>query len=133
LMGGLGNDTLDGGLGDDLLDENDGKAIDGVPIAGATAELNTLIGGDGVDTLFGSPGQDLLDGGAGNDLLYGRSNNDTYRFDDGYGTDQLVDYNGRETLDFRDVATALAVSPGRFRPRRRPQPPLLSSAPPEAI
>ena len=110
ISGLAGNDTLDGGSGNDLLDENDGKTERGEFVPGSITEINTLIGGAGADTLFGSPGPDTLDGGTGNDLLYGRSNHDTYRFHNSYGIDQLVDYNGRETLDFSGVSSNLVVT-----------------------
>ena len=106
LFGGTGNDLLNGGAGDDLLDENKDRANPDVLIT----ETNTLIGGSGKDTLLGSPGKDSLDGGSGDDILLGLSNEDTYVFENGYGTDQFVDYKALETLDFSGVTDALQGS-----------------------
>jgi Ca2+-binding RTX toxin-like protein len=106
LFGGLGNDLLDGGAGDDLLDENKDRLNPGTLIS----ETNILIGGSGNDTILGSPGKDTITGGSGDDILLGLANDDTYIFQNGYGTDQFVDYNGFETLDFSAVTVSLQGS-----------------------
>lgn len=45
--------------------------------------------GSGADELFGDEGDDTLTGGAGNDYLEGGVGRDTYRFDEGWGIDQI--------------------------------------------
>ena len=59
LIGGAGNNTLNGLDGDDTLD-----------VSGSSG-TNTLNGGAGDDTLIGGTGDDTLNGGGGNDTLYG--------------------------------------------------------------
>ena len=57
LIGGIGNDTLEGGAGDDQLFGNEGD--------------DTMWGGAGADTFDGGSGYDtiLVRGGAGNDVI----------------------------------------------------------------
>ncbi|HPZ55910.1 MAG TPA: M10 family metallopeptidase C-terminal domain-containing protein, partial [Ottowia sp.] len=57
ILGGSGNDTINGLTGND-----------------------SLYGGDGNDTLNGGAGNDLLVGGKGNDTLTGGTGNDVFRF-----------------------------------------------------
>ena len=59
-----------------------------------------LYGGKGVDWLNGNSGNDILDGGQGNDYLYGGAEKDTYIFDEGYGTDTIIDSEGVNTISF---------------------------------
>ncbi|MHB1014108.1 MAG: putative Ig domain-containing protein [Desulfurivibrionaceae bacterium] len=66
LVGGSGNDTLEGWNGADTLD-----------------------GGSGNDILWGLSGADMLDGGTGNDVLYGGSGGDVYVFGRGDGQDAI--------------------------------------------
>ncbi len=106
LFGGTGNDLLNGGAGDDLLDENKDRLDPSVLLA----ETNTLIGGSGKDTILGSPGKDTIHGDSDNDILLGLSHDDTYVFNNGYGTDQFVDYSGKETLDFSGTTNVLTVT-----------------------
>ena len=64
LLGGLGNDRVDGQGGDDTINGNFGNDGDG----------NDFIrGGDGNDRLFGENGDDRLFGEGGNDGLIGGS------------------------------------------------------------
>jgi len=58
IIGGAGNDTLDG------ADAND-----------------TLYGNGGNDTLYGGSGTDILNGGSGADTMAGGTGNDTYIVD----------------------------------------------------
>ena len=55
LLGGDGNDKLDGGKGDDVLSAGKGD--------------DRLDGGSGRDILIGGIGADKLDGGSGDDIL----------------------------------------------------------------
>ncbi|NDV63154.1 LEPR-XLL domain-containing protein [Puniceicoccales bacterium CK1056] len=96
LMGGFGDDELYGGIGNDLLDENECRTDQLTLIT----ETNILSGGDGVDILLGSPGRDTIEGGDDNDVITGLANDDTYVFRNDYGTDNLVDGLGVETMDF---------------------------------
>jgi Ca2+-binding RTX toxin-like protein len=76
VIGGAGNDALNGSRGPD-----------------------TLVGGAGDDMLnggaYGTPDPDRLDGGAGDDLLGGREGPDVYRFHDTNGHDR-IEFDGRK-------------------------------------
>jgi len=65
LLGGAGDDDLQGGPGADQLSGGDGN--------------DTLSGGGGNDWLWGGDGDDTLDGGAGNDTLLGSGGADIVR------------------------------------------------------
>jgi len=55
---------------------------------------NDTISGNNADNLLeGNGGDDILRGGDGNDTLTGGAGNDTLRFDAGWGTDTVTDYN----------------------------------------
>lgn len=60
IVGGAGNDTLQGGGGPSLLVGNSGNDL--------------LTGGAGRDVLFGGSGSDTIRGGRGSDLLFGGVN-----------------------------------------------------------
>lgn len=98
VMTGQGGEVLIGGDGDDTIDGAQGRdAIFG------TGGDDELIGGNSPDALFGDAGDDTLDGGRGNDeltggigddVLTGGQGNDTFVFtspDD--GTDSILDFN----------------------------------------
>lgn len=84
IMGGSGNDTINGSDGDDLLLAGSGRdSVMGNPgndtIIGGGGD-DTLQGGDGNDTVLGQGGEDRIEGndgddflnsGAGRDLVYG--------------------------------------------------------------
>ena len=101
LIGGAGDDTLDGGdqkdvleggAGDDLLKggrQND--TLDG----GAGDDI--LAGGQGKDTLVGGEGDDILSGGRGDDTLTGGAGADTFAQSFGEtGVDTITDFNPSE-------------------------------------
>lgn len=67
LNGGVGNDTLAGGSGDDRLIGNGGH--------------DSVAGGTGTDSLWGFDGNDTLDGGGGTDRMLGGTGNDVYLVD----------------------------------------------------
>ncbi len=69
-----------GGLGDHLY---------------GAAGSDALTGNGGADYLEGGADDDMLDGGAGSDTLAGGAGNDTYTFSDGFGTDVILDADGR--------------------------------------
>ena len=79
LVGGAGNDTLNGSSEDDML-----------------------LGGLGDDSLSGNGGNDILDGGKGDDYLSGGSGDDTYIFGKGYGIDTIYDNSGLNVIKFTD-------------------------------
>ena len=78
LYGGYGNDTLDGGAGADTL--NGGVGDD------------SLLGGAGNDSLYGGYDSDTLWGGAGNDTLTGGHSNNVFVYKPNEGTDTITDY-----------------------------------------
>ena len=98
--GGSDNDTLIGGAGDDTLLGGSGD--------------DTLVGGDDADSLRGGIGNDTLIGGPGNDILNGGAGDDTYIFEDGWGTDDIVEAEngGTDTVDFSRVTSPLTVTFG---------------------
>ena len=109
LIGGSGNDRLEGGADDDSLfggkgeDEAHGGANDDVIKGGSANDVlyggsgddylnggsdsDSLYGGDDDDKLKGGSGDDSLFGDAGNDVLYGGDGDDTLR--GGAGDDKL--------------------------------------------
>jgi hypothetical protein len=72
IVGGEGNDTLDGRGGDDVLAGSEG---DDLLIGGEGNDL--LVGSLGDDTLLGGPGDDLLIPGPGRDSVIGGEGDDT--------------------------------------------------------
>jgi VCBS repeat-containing protein len=100
LLGGNGDDTLDGGSGSDmLLGGNGGDSLDG----GSGSDLldggngnDTLSGGSGDDLLLGGNGSDSLSGGSGDDLLLGGSSGDV--LNGGAGDDILLGQSGNDQL-----------------------------------
>ncbi len=104
LYGGIGNDTLEGGTGIDILygeagidrlvggDGNDYlDGGEGNDTMFGDAGNDILYGGDGTDRIYGGNENDTLYGGAGNDYLYGDAGSDTYIFEDGFGSDYIID------------------------------------------
>ncbi|MGH1454785.1 MAG: Ig-like domain-containing protein [Paracoccaceae bacterium] len=83
LLGGDGNDTVLGGLGNDSIDGGRNADL----LDGGEGD-DTLIGGNGEDTLLGGDGNDLLDGGTGGDVM-----------DGGDGDDTILGSSGRDTID----------------------------------
>ena len=88
-----GNDVLDGGPGEDDLFGGDGS--DGLSGGDGADDLDgengndVLRGGPGNDLLFGGPGDDRLDGGDGNDEVFGEDGNNTILGGTGLGNDTL--------------------------------------------
>ena len=91
VIGGAGNDTLNGGGGADLVYGGDGTDVLvgrggedfmvgglGVDTLEGGAEADKLYGNAGDDTLRGGDGADSLSGGPGNDVLEGGAGADTY-------------------------------------------------------
>ena len=74
MMGGVGNDTLDGGSGNDTMS--------------GEGDEDTMFGGTGNDLMDGGDATDSLEGGDGNDTLNGDLGADTMR--GGTGSDVFV-------------------------------------------
>ena len=87
LSGGAGNDSLNGGSGNDFLDGGSGSDT----LDGGYGE-DSLYGGAGADSLYGGYGTDTLWGGAGNDTLTGGSSYDVFVYKPNEGTDTITDY-----------------------------------------
>lgn len=87
LMGGTGDDTIDGLGGNDSI------------LGMAGDDQDELVGGAGNDTLFGNFGDDTLNGGIGDDLLMGGFGSDTFVFTGGHDViDDFVDGEDLITL-----------------------------------
>ncbi|RDJ22282.1 hypothetical protein DWF00_24015 [Bosea caraganae] len=87
LAGSAGNDALNGGSGDDSLD---GGADDDT-LAGGSGD-DHLLGGLGNDVISAGSGDDHIEGGAGNDVLTGGSGSDNFVFAAGFGNDTITDF-----------------------------------------
>lgn len=100
---GAGRDTVNGGAGDDTVDGGRGRD----DISGGSGDdlilggrgRDELSGDTGNDTVFGGRGRDTIDGGEGDDLLGGGLGRDTFVFDLGDGTDEIIDFGRRDTVD----------------------------------
>ena len=95
IVGAAGNDVLDGGLGHDRLWGGDGDDI--------------LNGAEGRDVLRGNAGSDRLSGGQGRDKLFGGSEADVFVFGDGFGRDQIMDFDGVTDGDVLDLTLLSSV------------------------
>lgn len=118
LIGGEGNDTLNGSAGANMVGGGDGDdRIDGASgddVLNGDAGSDRLIGGSGADSMNGGAGGDMLDGGAGDDVIDGGAGSDTltggsgrdmFVFADEGGTDRVTDFRrGQDLLDFSDLS-----------------------------
>jgi Ca2+-binding RTX toxin-like protein len=91
MVGGDGNDTLDGAGGND-----------------------TLFGGAGHDTLFARGGTDRVTGGTGDDMLITTTGNHTFVFGPGFGNDQISGFDaapggGQDHLDIVEFGITAAT------------------------
>ncbi|MDX8503708.1 calcium-binding protein, partial [Mesorhizobium sp. VK4C] len=93
LIGGL---PIVGGAGDDTLN--------------GTANGDTLQGNGGADVLNGNNGNDTLTGGLGADALNGGGGNDTYVFNAGDGADTINENGGADTIQLGAGLTAANVT-----------------------
>jgi len=96
LVGGAGNDFVDGGGGNDVLRGDEGD--------------DAVAGGAGNDLVLGGAGNDTLDGEAGDDNVRGEDGSDVVS--GGAGADTLSGGNdaGVDTLDYSDRTTPVRVS-----------------------
>jgi Ca2+-binding RTX toxin-like protein len=88
LYGFAGNDHLDARANADFVDGGEGDDI--------------ISAGSGQDTVYGGSGQDLMAGG-GADFLQGGTGSDVYAFNQGDGSDTIVD--DAEVLASSDIDT----------------------------
>ena len=82
MVGGSGNDVLDGDAANELLHGGGGDDF--------------ILGQAGLDALFGGEGNDQIDGGTGNDHLFGNEGDDTLI--GGSGNDMLKGGTGADEL-----------------------------------
>ncbi len=123
ILGGAGDDTLNGGSGDDFIrggggaDEISGNLGDDSLWGGAggdqilgdegndnmwgQGDSDTIVGGLGADSLWGGDGSDQLSGGFDNDVIRGGDGKDTLRGGD--GTDSLNGGGGRDTVFRQEI------------------------------
>lgn len=92
LLGGTGDDTIDGGDGDETI-----LGHTGADRIHAGSGNDRASGGAGRDYLDGYRGDDTLTGGEGNDVMYGLSGDDHVA--GGAGDDYLEGATGRDTVD----------------------------------
>ena len=96
IIGGSGNDTLEGAESDDIINGDAGN--------------DSIFGGGGDDTINGGDGNDTIDGGAGDDTISGQSGNDIITA--GAGIDTVIWNglgNGSDTILASDGAETLTV------------------------
>ncbi len=98
LLGGGGGDSLWGDEGDDSLRGGDGNDV--------------LNGGSGDDDISGDSGDDVLIGGSGADYLWGGDGSDTYRFEIGFGADEIDEpaSGNPSDLDFIEYGNGIQAS-----------------------
>ncbi len=106
VRGGRGADVLGGGADDDRVQGGRGRdVLYGEALADPSGELDpgsdVLEGGRGDDRLAGGGGGDTLAGGRGDDLLAGDEGADVFVFDRrGFGQDRVVDFTpGEDRID----------------------------------
>lgn len=103
--GGTGDDGLFGEAGNDLLDGGDGNDR----FFGGTGN-DTLLGGAGNDEIHGGAGYDTITGGTGNDTITGDFNADIFIFADGYGQDQINDFDALNDFEKIDLSGVSAIT-----------------------
>ena len=100
LVGGPGNDWLNGSAGDDKMNGAGGNDIlignAGNDELGGGSGDDVIVGGDGNDTGFGEDGNDRINLGNGNDIGIGGNGDD--ELGGGAGDDVLVGNAGADTL-----------------------------------
>ncbi|MFA5028079.1 MAG: hypothetical protein WC713_09400, partial [Candidatus Methylomirabilota bacterium] len=113
IFGGTGNDLLVGGNGNDVLLGDHGLYLPALPAAqgGVVSILSAAANGGGSDAIDGDDGNDIIYGQQGDDLLAGGAGDDTYVFQDGFGSDEVLEgeNSGYDTMDFVPVAAGVTV------------------------
>jgi|GEM_PF-713911 len=92
VLGGDGDDVINGSMADDLINGGAGDDM----LAGFGGD-DQLAGGAGNDIIRGSGGRDLLDGGAGDDILRGQGGHDDIR--GGAGADRIEGGSGTTAVE----------------------------------
>ena len=99
ILGGDGNDRIEGRAGNDVINGGDGSdsifAQEGADTVDAGDGRDLVSGGDGADSLQGHDGRDTIDGGNGDDTVMGGDARDVLHGND--GSDLL---NGESGKDF---------------------------------
>jgi Ca2+-binding RTX toxin-like protein len=65
-----------------------------------------LVGTEGDDRVRGLAGWDYIEGGAGNDILSGGIGTDEFFFDEGAGSDTILDPDSEDIIEFGDGITS---------------------------
>jgi Ca2+-binding RTX toxin-like protein len=92
LIGGAGNDTIEGSAARDTIYGGPGHdIIDG------KGQADRIFGEAGNDTIYGGTGSDRIDGGNNNDVIYGGDGNDFIT--GGAGNDYIEGGSGADRLD----------------------------------
>ena len=106
ILGGGGDDSIGGGFGNDVIDGGVGQdQIDG----GYGDDI--VEGGDGDDKISGSKGDDTIGGGAGDDTITGGQGDDTLT--GGLGNDSIEGGEGTDTVDYSGATGAVQVDLAR--------------------
>jgi len=103
IVGGVGNDTLNGAGMNDSIWGSDG---DDVIVGNSGAD--SLMGENGNDDLQGLAGADWLSGGNGNDSLDGGADADKLNVD--AGADVLIGGLGYDTMSYSDRTVGMTIS-----------------------
>lgn len=108
LLGGDGNDTLQGGSAEDIINGGRGDDIlQGMEsadrIIGSSGD-DMIFGGEGGDRLFGTSGANVIEGGTGDDLIFGGDDSDRIFGQD--GIDSIFGLGGDDFLDAGDGGVA---------------------------
>lgn len=104
LVGGPGDDTLNGGASDDIVKGKQGNDTlhggDGDDLMRGGFGADVVNGEAGNDTLHGGPDSDTMDGGDDNDIVYGKNGDDF--LSGGKGHDIISGGNGNDLVLFDD-------------------------------
>ena len=112
LLGGHGDDVLDGGAGGDVIWGDD------IVRGNTPRQRDRITGGTGDDFLYGSRGRNVMDGGAGRDDIWAYFVHGTNRITGGAGNDEIWEHSGRGTIDCgpgRDIVHTRLGRPYRLR------------------
>ncbi|MEL7464658.1 MAG: LamG-like jellyroll fold domain-containing protein [Pseudomonadota bacterium] len=126
LEGGYGADSLLGGTGEDVIagqNDNDtlrGGADDDALYGGWGSDMvvgdagdDWIRGGQSNDILNGGAGDDTLFGDQGNDVLAGGSGGDQFAFQDGFGVDDIRDFDASDADEKIDLSRVSAIEDWR--------------------